>query len=718
MLQSSKTLFWRGILPRNTDKSFPYFWPLSEPRTSHLVELSLVLETVDAPSWHGTTPDGYSIQSLPKTLVRAELCFPSASLPFVIADLLNRDSVQARIDEQLPALEVLSLRGAVKGSFVLIPKSVTHYSFLGPIDGLYIPDAQALPPFIEHLIIPNLNLYDDTVTALPPSLKTLDYQIAALVCAPPSLTSLSAHSIKPPLFSVSEYPPNLKHLSIRARHGWPWDYFPPGLTSLHIDSYMGLYRHARLDLPPNLTKFTTKSTKRPEIGITVELSEEILSLLPASLQTISLPFTSTVVPKVMQYLPTGLTSLDMRYSKIPTDEYSLLPLSLTELFVSSYSSANAKHIERLINLKEFGAFGGILSAKSVKQLPRGLVVLQLHGVALDTQTQRRWKNYRTEIGKSTTQGNSSPLASTTAANTSTSSFSSKASSASKYVSSLSSKPSNSTSSSSSLPGSKQSSNENSLKPVLDALHGTLPPSLKKLVVFHHYSQLYYWEHTPEIYKDLPVSLEEVHLLFWQDRRKLPPRVPRASPSYISLQEMPDRGPEFAVKPVEPKVYPSLAPSSKSKSKVSSPYSTVQSSKASAPYPSYNAPSASNAASGASSSSSSSSSSTASPEVTSWKNNMFARLINLKALTFDCPSAASYDHSLIEMPSSGSLRYLHNHCWVSFTEDDLNAIPSSVIAFKANMQAYSTFLTQAYRRHPHVNPHIDYYCNHRTWYLLY
>ena len=678
-------------------KLLPFAWPFRESRASQLVELCFKLETFNTFSIDQITDTGYGLESLPKTLRRLALEFPRAASPFLLSDLLVRETVQTQIDEQLPGLEYLSLKGHARGSFLLIPKSVTRFSFLEPSDGIHIPDLAALPPHIKHLIIPDINLYEETALALPHTLETLDFRMTVLNCAPRHLTSLTAYRIIIPRGRNLSYPPNLTHLKVSAEVGWPWDDFPDTLTSLHMDYYYRYTRSSAIKLPPNLVKWTTNSDKRPVVAVTVDFSEEVLTSLPPLLQTLSLAFTNKIVPKLMQYLPTGLTSLDMRYSKIPIDEYSLLPLSLTELFVPSYSSANAKYIERLVNLREFGAFGGIVSAKSLKQLPRGITAIQFHGVALDIKTQKRWKLYQSALDK---QAAAPPPTPTPAAQpTLQATLTSKPLSASKQASSLKAarKAANKAAA-----ASKPATSE--LKPELNAFHGTLPPNLTKLVVFHYCTHLYYYEHAAEIYKDLPVSLEELHLIFWEDRKRYNRQAPNRTrpPSHIILQDIPGRGPVYT--PVtssyhySPPVVELSTQPPKSK-KITSPYSAV-----------YAPPVAKAAPSAAASSSASSSA--------SWKNTMFSRLINLRVLTVDYPAAASYDHSLIEMPSSGSLKYLYYQCWLSFTEEDLEAIPSSVVAFGANTKSYSQWLNQTRYRHPYSQPYIEYYCRKRHWYMLY
>lgn len=82
------------------------------------------------------------------------------------------------------------------------------------------------------------------------------------------------------------------------------------------------------------------------------------------------------------------------------------------------------------------------------------------------------------------------------------------------------------------------------------------------------------------------------------------------------------------------------------------------------------------------------------------NIIFTRLHNLRYLRISRIAAASYEHSIPPLPSS--LTSLDIQCWVSFTLEDVQAIPKSLRYLRVNLQCYSHHLNDVRKQRQAAN----------------
>lgn len=664
VLQSPQTLRWIGH-GRNM-KSLPFLWPVTELRSSRLVDLELKLRPHDLNLSDPDPPTGYELKNLPKTLRRLSVHFPGALKPFGMSGQGCVGDVLQSYEEYLPALEDLRVGGPTEERYVLLPPTLTRFSFPSWFSSSMLHPG-SVPRNLESLELYGIDLDVEVMVQLPLSLKELIWRTGSATSEDmpplPYLTRLSLPLLTPRQTTFKCEMPLLQDLSIVLHAELDVSLNPELLILLSslplLHTFHSNHPLVRLDpslLPQSLTKWTTDSVKRQKVGGMIDFLPSAVSALPPLLKTLSFNLCHITTYGVLEMLPAGLTSLDFRRTRLDKDEYQHLPTTLTELFVPTYNSYTAKYITLLTQLREFGAFGGVATRKSIELLPRSLTALQFHGMALDTSlhrhhTKKHAKAGMLDVNKQVT-GATLPLQ---------------------------------------VPEAE-----------LNAFQGTLPPNLKKLLVFHHQTHLYYWKHAAEIYKDLPVSLEELHLLFWRDKKIFSKRNPKGptnpkrprAPSYIKL---------------EPEIQRSTVPTP-----VSAPKSTLTFGRSGKPSGKAIAtPSSSSSPSSSLPSSSQSSHSSSPPRI-----EMFSRLVNLKALTMDHPASASNDHSIPPLPSTGSLKYLYYECWLSFTKEDGDALPETLASFRTNLHSYSDEYVKAKKRYPVHNHYYDDYCQDRIWARLY
>lgn len=419
-------------------------WPISPERSSQLFELTLRLDREAS----DVTVD-FSSAILPKTLRRATFEFRGAHLPFSVPITDPHDDNIAKLDQELPNLRHLKVLevGWTENRRWSIPSALQSFDCCG------LSAPHHYPSNLETLIMSSQTQIDPKGLAnLPKTLTTLQLRVYLhLLPQLPLLRSLRCGFSRDrmnQIREVVEFPPSLTEFcDLNNYEASPTQIvWPRALTRLKWNLNIA----PELPLPQTLTKWYAPSMFSNRLCGRVPCKMDILSALPPLLQTLSLSRASLTAKGIIASLPRHLTSLSFEGVRVDINEYRHLPLTLTTLYAPTLNERTIVHIARLVNLRELAALGGLLSAAVVRKLPRGISSLQLHGVALDTKTQRRWKKM-----------NISP------------------------------------------------------ETAFRVFDGTLPPHLTELIVFHHYDHPYYWHHTYELYKNLPTSLKELHLMFWR-----------------------------------------------------------------------------------------------------------------------------------------------------------------------------------------------------------
>lgn len=501
-----------------------------------MVEL-ILMTTLFGSNTPGAT---YTLALLPKTLTRATLSFKDSHVPFSVLSMDDHPDNVAKLDEALPNLRYLtiatrSMSPMAKDRIWSFPSALLSCN----CSGLY--SIAPLPPVLETLIVhPGITLAPTILYALPKTLVSLS--VPSVLPGLPHLPLLRSLTCKTSSTSSTiELPPTLTEF-FELYHGRMTDVthvvWPVALKSLH----MRLKLTTDLMIPSTLTKWTSHQDYIDTFGGLIKADLDIISALPPLLQTLTLNATTATIKGTIPALPPFLTRLAFIGARIPVDEYRHLPPTLTALYVPILNLRSITHIARLVNLLEFGAFEGQISAAVIRKLPRGILNMQLHGVALDTYTQRRWKKM-----------NLSP------------------------------------------------------ESALQVFNGTLPPNLEQLIIFHHYEHYHYWNHAHELYRHLPTSLRELHLVFWRNRHWF---LPRPLPSYIPLYD-------------------------------TSPGSEGQ------------------------------------------ESDIFSRLVNLKALTFDYPATAGPEHHIPPLPCG--LKDLYFECFAPMKPKDKQALPKGLVTFNSNQE---------------------------------
>lgn len=431
-------------------------WPIKPTHMEHLIDIHIDLGYYKDRRVH-SPPAGYSVSSLPKTLVKAKLAFIGAPDIFAVNFNYSAPENIRLLNERLPNLTDLSLRGSTTRDLWTLPSGIKSFQ----ADGLHWSNSAPFPPELETLDCHSAFWPTETINDLPQTLKTLRLFHRGMSDLPhlPNLTRLYTTQCD---FVGSKFPPTLLELHVdckchmrphSVRAGIAWPPFLHTLTHPHLTQTSSF--------PPSMTKWCMPTEVNDEMPGFITADISTLSDASKKLQSIALKPSWKPEPTLFEHLPLHLTTLSMTHTYIAYDQYKLLPITLTTLYVPTLNQHNIAHIARLTNLKDFGAYGGLISAATIRRLPRRIEALQFHGVSIDTKTQARWtrkiRKHNADAGIATET------------------------------------------------------------PQMDLQvfnEKTLPPALTKLIVVHHYAHNYYWTHTYEIYKDLPTSLRELHLSFW------------------------------------------------------------------------------------------------------------------------------------------------------------------------------------------------------------
>lgn len=444
-----------------------WIWPINSTLMNRLVDIHIDVGPHNSAN-HELPPTGYTASSLPTTLVKARFAFTGA--PDIFSVSLEQSPIDniRLLDQCLPNLTDLSIMGPSLHDVWSLPSALRK--FRG--DGLCWPDKTPFPPEIEILDSETPFWPGDSINNLPKTLKTLRLCGNEIRELPPlpNLTKLISRALDerdivlPPTLLEMHF----THVYASALVNTKW---PPHLHTLVFYHYLPHFETE--SLPSTLTKWICVTDTNQNMAGVIVSNVDALSAVPKALRTLTLTSSWKSQPALFDHLPPCLTILDMSKTHVAYDQYRQLPITLTTLHVPVLNERNISYIARLVNLKDFGAFGGLISAATIRRLPRGIQALQFHGVAINTYTQARW----------TRKSKKSDIVSRVATE---------------------------------VP-------EMMLQVFSQKV---MPPTLTKLIVIHHYTHPYYWTHTYEIYKDLPTSLVELHLSFWRNLKSTPtPSIP-------------------------------------------------------------------------------------------------------------------------------------------------------------------------------------------------
>lgn len=372
-LPNTITSLWVNVLNIKDESSAPTFspelqsltlgsfleptWAFKSTSQGNLKEICILNPIYDDSGIVSPLPPNYT-DCLAKTLTNIK----SHSLPL--------------IPGLPPLLQSLSLHSASSSlDFTLLPKNLTslviprfvHYFMLAPA-------VRLLPRTLTHLQTP-LRLIGVREGDLPPSLVSLEAHFDNPTCfyadlLPPSLRSLSLSfdyeptesdyiSKLPPLLTLLDVPfglitsdkfvppPMLKTLRIRGKQpNYAGGYtLPKGLLSDHLEELdMWMYKFPRSSLPllPRFLKVLCLNSIYEDKKYLSQVASNIItseigicSLLPRTLETLSLTVAPNEVPEAWRFAPHLKSLLIPKESVLDSDFLLHLPMkSMTNLEVA------------------------------------------------------------------------------------------------------------------------------------------------------------------------------------------------------------------------------------------------------------------------------------------------------------------------------------------------------------------------------------------------